>query len=363
MKFTKAFIFLWVIVFNSPSFSQPISSLKAISPFPIGGAISPELLTNNKLYRKVVTDEFSSITTENVLKYGMVHPEQNSYDFSKGDLLIEFALKNHKRVHGHCLAWHESVPKWLYEFQGDSAAWENLLQQHIQTVVGHYEGRITSWDVVNEAFKDDGSYRMDTINDEKKHRNITLWRNHLGSDYIARAFIYAHKADPKALLFYNEFGQEYSKEKLAAELKMVEDFKQRNIPISGLGIQMHINIDTKEKGITNAIKQLAATGLLIHISELDIAVNTKKDKDFVFTDSLKAVQSKKYAFVVEQYKKLVPKKQQYGITFWNVGDADSWLINWKKVIDYPLLFDTNYQRKECYEAFAKELKGVMKYEL
>ena len=144
---------------------------------------------------------------------------------------------------------------------------------------------------------------------------------------------------------------------------MVEDFKQRKIPISGLGIQMHINIDTKEKGITNAIKQLAATGLLIHISELDIAVNTKKDKDFVFTDSLKAVQSKKYAFVVEQYKKLVPKKQQYGITFWNVGDADSWLITWKKVIDYPLLFDTNYQRKECYEAFAKELKGVMKYEL
>jgi len=356
MKYTTAFVFLWTIICNFSIFGQPISTLKAISPFPIGCAINPDLLTNDQLYKNVVTNEFSSITTENVLKCGTVHPKKDAYDFSKGDLLIEFALANNMRVHGHCLAWHVSVPKWLNEFQGDSAAWEKLLQQHIQTVVSHYKGKITSWDVVNEAFKDDGSYRMDTINDEKKHRYITLWRNHLGTDYIARAFIYAHKADPKVLLFYNEFAQEYSKEKLAAELKMVEDFKKRNIPISGLGIQMHINIDTKEEGIINALKKLAATGLLIHISELDIAVNTKKVDGFVFTDSLKALQSKKFAFVVQQYKKLVPKKQQYGITCWNVGDADSWLITWNKVIDYPLLFDTNYQRKECYEAFAKALK-------
>ena len=356
MKFYKAIVILSVAMTSFYAIGQPISSLKTISPFPIGVAINPDLLTNNKLYRNIVSQEFNCITSENVLKCATVHPKKDIYDFTKGDILVDYAQANKKRVHGHCLAWHQSVPKWIYEFQGDTAAWENLLQQHIQTVLEHYKGKMTSWDVVNEAFNEDGSYRMDTVNDEKKHHHITLWRNHLGTDYIARAFIYAHKADPKTLLFYNEYGQEYSEKKLAAELYMVEDFKKRGIPINGLGLQMHININTKDEGIVNLLKKAAATGLLIHISELDISVNPKKDTALIYSDSLKEMQSKKYAFVVEQYKKLVPKKQQYGITFWNVGDDDSWLVRWLKAKDFPLLFDTNYQRKDCYNAFEKALK-------
>ncbi len=356
MKYCLAIVILFVFMINFYAIGQSISSLKTISSFPIGVAINPDLLTKNKLYRNVVSDEFNSITSENVLKCATVHPKKDVYDFTKGDILVDFARENNMRVHGHCLAWHQGVPKWMYEFQGDSSAWEKLLQQHIQTVLEHYKGKMVSWDVVNEAFNEDGSYRMDTVNDEKKHRFITLWRNHLGIDYIARAFIYAHKADPNVLLFYNEFGQERSKEKLAAELKMVEDYKKRGIPIHGLGLQMHITINTKEEGIVNLLKKAAATGLLIHISELDISVNPKKDNDLVYTDSLKELQSKKYAFVVEQYRKLVPKKQQYGITFWNVGDDDSWLVRWKNAKDYPLLFDSNYQRKDCYKAFENALK-------
>jgi len=336
-----------LLVLNNTVFGYgQMETLKSVAPFPIGCAIDPDLLMHNKDYNRVVSDEFNSITTENVLKFATVHPQKDAYSFAKGDVLVDYALANNKRIHGHCLAWHNTVPTWLKEFKGDSAAWEALLQAHINTVVGHYKGKITSWDVVNEAFDDDGSYRQNAANDKRGQE--TLWRNHLGTDYIARAFIYAHKADPNVLLFYNDYGQEYSEKKLAAIMAMVKDFKHRGIPINGLGLQMHISINTKEEGIVNALKQYASTGLLIHISELDIKVNPKRDNLIVYSDSLKELQAKKFAFVVEQYKKLIPPKQQYGITFWNVGDADSWIVKWQKTKDWPLLFDNNYERKECY---------------
>ncbi len=329
-------------------------TLQSVAPFKIGCAINPNLLVKNKDYKAVVTNEFNSITSENVLKFGTVHPKKDVYDFTKGDILVDYALANHKRIHGHCLAWHQSVPKWLSEFEGDSAAWENLLKTHIQTVLTHYKGKMTSWDVVNEAFFDNGDYRQDSVN--APHRYITLWRNHLGQDYIARAFIYAHEADPDLLLFYNDYNQESNPEKLKAIIDMVTDFKKRGIPIHGLGLQMHININTKDEGIAEAIKQSAATGLLVHIAELDIKVNPKKDTSTVYSDRLKTLQSNKFAFVVEQYKKLVPKQQQYGITTWNVGDADSWIVELRKIKDWPLLFDDKYQQKSCYNAFYEALK-------
>ena len=344
---------LFLLLFVGAATAQQ-KTLQSVAPFKIGCAINPNLLVKNKDYKAVVTNEFNSITSENVLKFGTVHPKKDVYDFTKGDLLVDYALANHKRIHGHCLAWHQSVPKWLSEFEGDSAAWENLLKTHIQTVLTHYKGKMTSWDVVNEAFFDNGDYRQDSVN--APHRYITLWRNHLGQDYIARAFIYAHEADPDLLLFYNDYNQESNPEKLKAIIDMVTDFKKRGIPIHGLGLQMHININTKDEGIAEAIKQSAATGLLVHIAELDIKANPKKDTSTVYSDSLKMLQGRKFAFVVEQYKKLVPKQQQYGITTWNVGDADSWIVELRKIKDWPLLFDDKYQQKSCYNSFYEALK-------
>ena len=320
----------------------------------VGCAINPALLNGSKDYRAVVTSEFNSITSENVLKFSSVHPQQVVYNFTKADALVNYAMANNKRIHGHCLVWHEALPRWLYNFEGDSTAWENLLKTHIQTVLTHYKGKMTSWDVVNEAFFDNGTYRYDTVN--TVHRHITLWRNHLGVDYMARAFIYAHEVDPNALLFYNDYNQENSAAKLKAIIAMVTDFKRRGVPIHGLGLQMHISINTKDEGITAAIKEAAATGLLVHISELDISVNTKKDTSLVYNDSLQTLQARKFAFVVKQYRKWVPKNQQYGITCWNVGDKDSWIRGMSKGKDWPLLFDDNYQKKECYRAFYIALK-------
>jgi len=345
--------FIFILLFEGGASAQQ-QTLQSVAPFKVGCAINPLLLTQNISYQSVVTTEFNSITTENVLKFAAVHPQKEVYDFTKGDLFVDYAQSHHKRIHGHCLAWHQSVPKWLNEFKGDSAEWENLLKTHIKTVLAHYRGKMSSWDVVNEAFFDNGAYRQDSVN--APHRYITLWRNHLGQDYIARAFVYAHEADPDLLLFYNDYNQESNPAKLKAIITMVTDFKKRGIPIHGLGLQMHISINTKDEGISEAIKQTAATGLWVHIAELDIKANPKKDTNTIYTDSLKTLQSKKFAFVVEQYKKLVPKKQQYGITTWNVGDVDSWIVEGRKIKDWPLLFDDKYQHKECYNAFYNALK-------
>jgi len=350
---------IFLILFFASSFHkpQPSETLQTASPFPIGAAVNPYLLQNNPGYRAVIDSQFSSITAENVLKWAGVHPAENTFDFSKGDALIDYAIAHHKRFHGHNLCWYQYNPKWLSSFNGDSAAWEKLFKTHIQTVVSHYKGKITSWDVVNEAFNSNGTLRVestDTIN--PNNDKGCIWARHIGKDYIARAFIYAHKADPNALLFYNDYDQELDPAKLNAIIAMVNDFKHRGIPINGLGLQMHITINTPAEGITSAIKQFAATGLKVHIAELDIRVNPKGNPNMVYGEDIQAKQSAMYAFVVEQYKTLVPKQQQYGITTWNVGDADSWLRNAYKWKDWPLLFDDNYGKKNVYYAFLKALK-------
>jgi endo-1,4-beta-xylanase len=335
----------------------PIVGLKDVAPFPVGVAVDPGLLQSNLTCNSVVVDEESSITSQNVLKWASVHPSQNTFDFSGPDYLLTYATTYNKRMHGHNLCWYSYNPDWLNNFTGDSTAWENLLKTHIQTVVSHYKGKITGWDVVNEALRDDGTLRVWQTSPPGGFDDGSIWARNLGRDYIARAFQYAHEADPAALLFYNDYGQEYSQVKIDSIVAMVSDFKQRGIPINGLGIQMHININSQQAGIANAIKQLAATGLAIHISELDISVNPNNNPIMEYLQDIKNQQDTLYAFIVKQYKALVPKGQQYGITTWGVGDADSWIRGAYNRPDWPLLFDDIYYVKEDYYVFMNALKN------
>ncbi len=332
------------------------TTLKNVSPFKIGAAIDVNLLRTNVLYRNTLVQQFSSITTENTLKWPSVHPFENTFDFSGGDLIADFCKSNNKRLHGHCLIWYQSNPAWLNNFSGDSLAWETLFKTHIQSVVAHYKGEASGWDVVNEAFHDeDGSLRIQDIKPGDNFDDGCVWARHLGADYIARAFEYAHEADPSALLFYNDYGQEWSDRKTDSIIAMVEALKKKNIPINGLGIQMHTDINSSNAGIINAIKKMAATGLLIHISELDIAVNPSNNAGINFTADLAKMQADKFAFIAQQFRTLVPADQQYGITTWNVGDKDSWIRSYLQHKDWPLLFDDGYARKPAFFGFRNEL--------
>ncbi len=336
---------------------EPEEFLKDHATFPVGAAIDYGLLKDNSQYRNVLRREHTSITAENAMKWNSTHPQQDVYNFKDADYIVEFAQSQGQRIHGHTLLWYQFQNiSWVKNFQGDSAAWEQLLKNHIQTLVGHFKGKVSSWDVVNEAFRDDdGSLRV-LDKDPGTFDDGCLFARKVGRDYIARSFRYAHEADPDALLFYNEYGQEWSSKKIQSILTMVADFKNRGVPIHGLGIQMHIDINTLNTGIENAIRQLAATGLKIHISELDIRVNPNNSSTFAYTDALQSAQAEKFKFVVKTYRSLVPASQQFGITTWNVSDNDSWIISYLKKIDYPLLFNSSYQKKKSYAGFLQGLK-------
>jgi endo-1,4-beta-xylanase len=327
----------------TPPVVAPDTSLQNMVPFPFGASVSASLLRNNVKYNNLAKKEYNSITAENAMKIGSLHPAQNTYNYTDADYIVEFAKQNNKRVHGHTLLWHQSLPSWVTNFVGDSAAWENLMKTHIQTVVTHFKGKVGSWDVVNEAFEDNGSLRN------------SIWRQKLGDDYVARCFQYAHQADTSALLFYNDYGNEYSSTKRAAIINLLNTFKSRGIPVHGIGLQFHTNYTQSDANISAAINTAAATGLKVHISELDVALNTGNNQALTLTPSLAEQQATKYKFIVKTYN-AIPASQKFGITTWNIGDADSWILRQYNRPDWPLPFDANYLRKPAYYGILEGVK-------
>lgn len=331
-------------VSNANSIGQVDTTLKAIAPFPVGGAVKINLLRNDRLYRNLLIKEYNSLTAENAMKFVALHPGKDSYRWEDADYIVNFALDNNIRVHGHTLIWPRVNPPWVTTFKGSRNDWKRMLKTHIQTVVKHFKGKVKSWDVVNEAFEDNGTYKDN------------VWLRNIGKDYIELCFKYAREADPNVLLFYNDYGHEYSTKKLQAVLNLVKDFKSRNIPIDGLGLQMHTVVRVTDLKIKNAINAVASTGLLIHLSELEVAINYQQPKSFIPDKTLLDRQASKYASIVKAYLS-IPKKQQYGITTWNVGDKDSWKNSKGRNHDHPLLFDYQYQPKPAYKAFKLAAEG------
>jgi endo-1,4-beta-xylanase len=333
-------------------------TLQSVSSFPIGVAVGADLLKKNRAYRDVVLKEYGSVTPENAAKIECLHPQESHFDFSDFDQIVDLAFKNKKRVHGVALIWHDfSGLEWLKNFRGDSSAWEQMFKKHIQTVVGHYKGKVRSWDVVNEALNDDGTLRVE--DDSATDHLGSIWARNLGEDYMTRAFQYAHEADPDALLFYNDFDLQDSTKpkKIEAVIAMVKDFEKRGIPIHGLGIQMHIGVSAGNEGIAGGLRRLVATGLLVHISELDILVSDwKKDVQLDYSDELQQKQSDKYRCIAQIYKQSVPPRQRHGITIWGVSDAVTWINSNFGLRDWPLLFDENYHKKKAYFGFLDGLK-------
>ncbi|MFD1630006.1 endo-1,4-beta-xylanase [Pseudopedobacter beijingensis] len=334
-------------VFPSPDLTIPIEegvTLKGELPFPFGAAVNNNLLKNRAAYRETVIKECNSVTAENAMKFSQLHPSENVYNWTEADYLVNFAQQNGMRVHGHTLIWHKNPPAWVLNYQGDAVAWDQLLKNHIQTVVGHYKGKVASWDVVNEVMAENGTLRTESI-----------WYQKLGPQFIEKAFIYAHEADPDALLFYNDYGHEFGPTKRTAIINLVNDLKSKGVPIHGIGMQMHTRYTQSDANLAAAINTATATGLKVHIAELDIQMNPDNVQDLVFSAGLAAQQKAKYEFIVKTYN-AIPKDQQFGITTWNVGDADTWIRGEYNRPDWPLPFDDNYQRKPAYQGILDGVK-------
>jgi endo-1,4-beta-xylanase len=236
---------------------------------------------------------------------------------------------------------------------------DGALNSYVTGMCTHYAGKVKAWDVVNEPMTDgNGDLRtnLNTFNN-KGATDFFLWSQYLGRNYALKAFQYAKAADPNALLFINEYNLESNNSKLDSLLGYVKELQNKGAHIDGIGTQMHISINTPLAGIDNAFVKLAATGLKIRVSELDVRINPGNTPGFAPTGALLGQQSTMYNYVISSYKKNVPAAQQYGITIWGIDDPDSWIIISQKDVDAPLLFDAGFAKKPAYTGALQALKS------
>jgi endo-1,4-beta-xylanase len=241
-------------------------------------------------------------------------------------------------------------------FNIDRPRLETSMRDFITATVTRYKGKIASWDVVNEPLEDNtGALRIkprtEVLNNEKFY-----WAEHLGKDYIANAFRYANTADPNAMLYLNENNVESDETKLNALVQLVNELKTQGVPIHGIGLQMHLTLQNDKNGIERALQRLAASGLKIRISEMDIRMNPFNAANFQPSNDQLIAQRDLYRFVVDAYHKHVPAPQRAGITVWDFSDKHSWIVVTQGKQDNPTLFDGNYGKKPAYYGFLVGLK-------
>lgn len=235
---------------------------------------------------------------------------------------------------------------------------DSALSRFIRATVRHYAGKVKAWDVVNESMADGASgLRTSANTPASTATDQFFWSDYLGRDYALKAFQYAKAADPNALLFINDYNLEYNSVKLDSLINYVSELKSKGAQIDGIGTQMHISINTSKSGIDNMFQKLAATGLKIRVSELDVRINPNNTAGFAPTSALFASQADMYKYVVQSFLKNVPVPQRFGITVWGVNDGDSWIITSQKQADNPLLFDDNFEKKTAFYSFLLGLKG------
>jgi endo-1,4-beta-xylanase len=308
----------------------------------VGAAIDHILLTSDSAYRHLFLTHFTSATAENIFKPAYLHPDENTFNWSEANEFIKFCRDNGKRVHGHSLIWHQQNPQWMVDYKGNRAQWDSMMKLHIQSIVRYYKPNVLSWDVVNEAFNEDGSLRN------------SIWLQHIGPAYIEKAFRYAHEANPEAILFYNDYGLETNPTKRKAIISFLNNLKLRGVPIDGIGLQMHIDIKYSESSlIEEAIQEVAKHHYQLHLSEVDISLNPLGRNYELNQNDLEAQAALMFK-IVRAYKN-IPSYQQFGITFWGISDNYSWIRSYYNRTDYPLLFDDQYQPKPVYCQFKQAL--------
>ncbi|RZK39574.1 MAG: endo-1,4-beta-xylanase [Pedobacter sp.] len=316
--------------------------------FSIGVAVGPGNLHGAEA--SLIKKNFNSITAENAMKMEVLQPAQGKFNWTLADSIVKFAKANQIRIRGHNLCWHEQVPDWFFKDekgkQVDKATLLERLKTHITAVVGRYKGQIYAWDVVNEAIDDDSN----------KFLRNSKWFEICGEDYIAKAFEYAHAADPSAKLFYNDYNTE-NPEKRDRILRLLSGLKAKGVPIDGIGLQAHWSLnDPTEINLRAAIEKYSAIGLKIQFTEVDVSIypweKNKREKkpgeSDLFTDNLERQQVNQYAMVFKIFREYRDKITN--VTFWNISDQYSWLDDYpvRGRKNYPLLFDKNLQPKRAY---------------
>jgi len=332
--------------------------------FSIGAAVDAQSYTT---HAPLLKSHFNSVTSENDMKFDALEPSENSFSYAAADKVVEFARSNNMKVRGHTLVWFNQNPAWVFSNGSGGTVSKDVLlarmKNHIKNVVQHFQGKLYAWDVVNEAIMDDGSYRSGTLADDKKSR----WYEILGPSYIGEAFRAAHDADPNAKLFYNDF-YDYIPAKQQGIYNMLKGLLADGVPVHGVGMQCHLNIEPSKKtdnqayhqsveNLEKAILLYSSLGLEVQVTELDVSLYipgiTYDQSTFytaaTFTDALKAQQADRYKAFFDLFRR--HRDVITGVTLWGIADDNTWLSEFSSGRkDFPLLFDTNHQPKKAFDA-------------
>lgn len=320
--------------------SAPVTTLRSLAELRnlfIGVSVSPSRVKNPQ-YAALITREFNMIVPENSLKWVVVHPEPERFDFTEGDTIIGFAQSHNLKVRGHVLVWDGQLPDWVLQAEYSREEWMLILCTHIKTLVTRYRGKIYAWDVVNEAFDTEGLLRE------------TLWLKRIGPDYIAMAFQWAHEADENALLFYNDFNAEGMNAKSHAIYAMAQALIRLGIPIHGIGMQMHTRLwgPPLPSEMRENMHRLEELGLRVHITEMDIRLQHSPN-----TTAAKFVeQGEMYA---QFLRACLQATNCEAFVVWGLSDKHSWIPLVTGQPDAPLLFDEQLQPKPAYFALLNVL--------
>jgi endo-1,4-beta-xylanase len=313
----------------------PLRDLAAAKGKVMGTAVTGSKLTGT--YGEIAGREFNALTPGNAMKWGSVEPVRGTFDWAEADRIVDFAEAHGQQVRGHTLVWHSQNPGWLDNGTWTPAQLGQLMKDHIATEVGRYKGRLATWDVVNEPFNEDGTYRQ------------TLWYNGLGADYIAQALTAARAADPAARLYINDYNVEGVNAKSTALYNLVKSLKERGVPIDGVGLQAHLIVGQVPSTLQQNIQRFADLGVDVAITELDIRMQLP-------SDSAKLTrQAADYKAVVNA---CVAVARCVGVTVWGFTDSDSWIPDTFPGQGAATPYDENYAPKPAYHAIAEALGGT-----
>ncbi|MDT9684003.1 endo-1,4-beta-xylanase [Streptomyces sp. TRM76323] len=318
---------------------KPLRDLAARQDLRIGTAVDMEALGSDRAYRSRTAREFNSVTAENVMKWEVVEPERGVHDWAEADELVRFAQRNGQAVRGHTLVWHSQLPAWLTSGVADgsidAAELRRILRDHVTTQVKHFKGEIYEWDVVNEVFNEDGTLRE------------SIWLQKLGPSYIADAFRWAHAADPKAKLFFNDYNVEGVNAKSTAYYDLAVRLRQQGVPVHGFGIQGHLDIGYGfPQDVQANLERFAALGMRTAFTEVDVRMTLPVD-------------DAKLARQADDYRRLLAAclnvRRCTSFTVWGFTDKYSWVPEWFSGQGAANLLDEEYAAKPAYTAVRHEL--------
>ncbi|PWU56085.1 1,4-beta-xylanase [Micromonospora sp. S4605] len=331
----------------------------------IGTAVDMAVLNDpaDPRYRQLAASEFSSVTAENAMKWESLEPTRGSYNWGPADELVDFARQNNQRVRGHVLVWHNQLPGWLTGGVADGSISKEelraLLKKHITTVVSRYKGKIWQWDVVNEAVSDPWD------NPPTLHYK-GFWAQHLGPDYIADAFRWARAADPKALLFYNDYNIEAfgsgdpANDKTQFVYDMARQLRASGVPIDGIGSQGHLgtqygNYDTLQ--VAAALKKFSGLGLATAFTEVDVRSQLTEGVQAGDPAEINPRLQASAANFSVLLRACLADRHCLSFTVWGFTDKHSWVPGWFS--DPPeglaTIYDENYQPKRAYQEMKADL--------